>query len=336
MSKSLQRSTVTISKIAELAGTSKATVSRIINGNTKVNPETKKKVLSVIEDVGYVPNKTAQSLAGNPAKIIGVVLCEIKNFFFMELMEGIDSVISEAGYSMHMGCSYWDQEREDSIVNSLKSFDVDGVILNAVSPSAASITMLKERNIPFVLVNSIPDDSEIPFVIGDNYRGGSIIAEKLNSSPIKQVLIVCGYNDQPMRIRLKGIVDNLTKPYRVISFSTKPTDTDRTELVERILGFHENAGGPVAVFFSNDSVAVSMESLLCMKAKIPEEISIIGYDNIEPTLFCRVPLSTVNQKAFEMGSEAAKVLLNLIESGEVKEIKHFIEPEYIERESTLR
>ena len=324
-----------IAKIAELSGVSKATVSRVINGNERVNPEIRKKVLEIIRKVGFVPNRNARYLAGISMKTIGVILCEIRNFFYMEIAEGIDDVLSEKGYSMQMCFTYWEREKELAYIKSLISNHVDGVIVTAIDNDSEGLRLLKETGTPFVVINSIPADPSIPFVTGDNFRGGQLIGEKIRTSGYHELVIIQSFDDNAMHERVRGILSEIDIPYETVMLPAHPSQEEEERLRSLILRKAGLARGPIALFVSNDSMAIAVENLIYGSVRIPEQVSIFGYDNIELSSYCRVPLTTVRQNMYEMGKTASRMLLESKEWQGDDERHVFIAPELIERESSI-
>ncbi len=326
-------SSITIADVARLANASKATVSRVLTGNARVKPETKERIISVINEYGFVPNRYAQCLAGTPTRIIGVVVSELANFFFTEVVEGVDSVLSKENYAMLMCFTNWDSEKELQTVNTLIKNNVDGVILSASSPSSPAINVLKESGVPFVVVNCIPEDESIPYVSGDNYEGGRLVAEYLNHSEYSKVLVVTGFDDQPMKLRCQGFLENFSLPCEICHYKNVPTAEEGQKFGETIIR-EQKESGPIVVFVSNDNVAIGVENSISKEVRIPEDVSLIGYDDIAPASFCRVPLTTVSQNIFLMGHTAAELLLRLIAGTEILENHVLISPRLIIREST--
>lgn len=325
-------SPVTISDIARMADVSKATVSRVLTGNAPVNPQTKERILSVMNQHGYVPNHYAQCLAGTPTRIIGVVVGELTNYFFTEVVKGIDTVLSAKGYSMLLCFTDWDEEKELSTVQTLLRNKVDGVILSAASPSSPSIQLLKDSETPFVVVNCVPNDPEVAYVSGDNYEGGRLVAEYINSSIYKRIIVLAGFNDQPMSLRLRGLLDNVGEDRNLIVHDAIPTSEEGRQFA---IEFDDvvSSSEPTLIFVSNDNVAIGIENGLQKEVRIPEDVAIIGYDDIAPASFCRVPLTTVSQSISLMGQTSADLLMKKLSKDDSCETHILIPPKFIVRES---
>ncbi|MDR1106086.1 MAG: LacI family transcriptional regulator [Treponema sp.] len=333
--KSGKKRRLTIADIASRAGVSKATVSRVISNPALVKAETKKKIRAMMDRYDYIPNNLAAGLAGNPTRTIGVVIDELSNFFFIEIAEGIDRVISSAGYSMLLSSSRWIQERETGLVRSMISSWVDGVLLAPVSPESESINMLKRAGIPFVLIDCIPDSDAISFVATDNFRGGQIAADYINRHKREQTIIITGYEHQTVNSRMAGLKDTLHPSITFRHYTDVKTMEEGYNLVPLLLEKEKIATVSTMLFVTNDNVAIGIINRLReYKIRIPEQVSIMGYDNIKISGLCGVPLTTVSQPIFDMGRIAAMELLDMMAGNSTTPRRHIIQPELVEREST--
>jgi DNA-binding LacI/PurR family transcriptional regulator len=325
---------ITIADIARHAGVSKATVSRVISNPVLVKDKTKKKIREIMDKYGYIPNNLAQGLAGTPTKTIGVLIDELSNFFFIEIAEGIDRVISSEGYSMLLSSSRWIQERETELVRSMISSRVDGVLLAPVSPESESIEMLRRAGMPFVLIDCIPGSDEISFVAADNFRGGQIAADYINKHRRKQTIVITGYSHQTISHRIAGLKDTLLSSIEVKRYTNIKTMEEGYNLVPLLLEKEKIAAVPTMLFVTNDNVAIGIINRLREQGvRIPEQVAILGYDNIKISGLCRVPLTTISQPIFDMGRIAAMELLDILKTHSDTPRHHIIQPSLVERES---
>ncbi|MBI9095186.1 MAG: LacI family DNA-binding transcriptional regulator [Sphaerochaeta sp.] len=326
----------TIDDIALEAGVSKATVSRVLSHPELVSEKTSLKVLTVMEKYSYIPNHLAQGLAGTATKTIGVVIDELSNFFFIEIAEGIDFVLDSQEYSMLISSSRWVEQRETRLVSSLISSRVDGVLLAPVSAHPKAVELLQRANIPFVLINCIPEDKNISFVSSDNHEGGRIAAQFINTHPREQTIIITGFSHQSIEHRLEGFHDTIDPQVSLKHYSQIKTQEEGYALVPHLISEDSIQRIPTTLFVTNDNVAIGIiNRLVELKIPIPDQVSILGYDNIRIASSCRVPLTTISQSSVEMGRVATKMLLHLIKNKEKPEVlTHLIKPELICRESS--
>lgn len=328
------KNTVTMNDIAELAGVSKATVSRVFSAPEKVNPSTRRKIQKIIEENNFVPNYAAQSLAGIRTKTIGIVVSELYNPFFMEVIEGVDAVVSDFDYSLLVFSSKWKKEKEVSDVVSLTNKRVDGVILAPIDENSGSIAKLKNSDVPFVLINFIPEDKTLNYVAFNNYAGGRMVAEFVNQIDKAQMILLAGYAHQTLDSRVRGFMDYVDNPESVIKYEGVRTFEDGIGMVSLLKARHSIESKKTVIFVTNDNVSIGLISELASEGiKIPEQVSVIGFDNIKMAAMCSVPLTTISQSMKDMGRLAAYDLLDLINGMKINESGHILEPKLVERES---
>jgi DNA-binding LacI/PurR family transcriptional regulator len=327
---------ITIDDIALEAGVSKSTVSRVLSRPHLVKEKTRERILAVIEKYSYTPNVLAQGLAGMPTKNIGVVVDEFSNNFYIDLLDGIDSVISEHKYTLQVMSSLWNPEREIQGIRSMLKNRVDGILLAPVSSQSSAVLELKKSGLPFVMVNCQSEDPLISYVSCDNYRGGALLAEHINSLDHEQIIIVSVFDHESVRDRIKGFEDHLRKgTVSITRYSNAKTYRDGYDLAPAVVNYDSLRTKKTSLFISNDYVAVGfIIRFLEMGIAIPEQAAVAGFDDIRLSALCRVPLTTVSQSVQEMGRIAARTLMEKIVLNKTEPVKHLIEPRLIVREST--
>jgi DNA-binding LacI/PurR family transcriptional regulator len=325
---------ITIADVAQEAGVSKSTVSRVISNPGLVKKATREKILSIIDRTGYIPNSLAQGLAGSSTRTIGVVIDELSNFFFIEMAEGIDSVLSQAGYSMLLCSSRWIAEREVSLVRSLISNRVDGVLLAPVSEKSGSISLLEQRGMPLVLMDCIPRSRKISCAAADNFKGGQIAGTFINRRRKRKIILITGYEHQTISNRIAGLKDTLDPAIKLKHYPGIKTMEEGYALVPLLVEKEGIAGKPSLLFVTNDNVAIGIVNRLGdMNISVPRQVSVLGYDNIKTAALCRVPLTTIAQPIFDMGRIAAQELLEKIGSPGSGPSRRILEPFLVKRES---
>jgi DNA-binding LacI/PurR family transcriptional regulator len=323
----------TIDDIAREAGVSKATVSRVISHPELVSKKTQDRVHEIMDKYSYTPSLLAQGLAGTPTKTIGVIIDELSNFFFIEIAEGIDRILSPSGYSMLLSSSRWIEDREIKLVRSLISSRVEGVLLAPIKEESVAMRMLQDAGIPFVVVNCIPKNPDISFVCCDNREGGRIAARYVNTHRREQTLVITGFGHQSVEHRLEGFFEEIEDAQSVKRYAHVKTQEDGYKLAPRLIEQEHIDRIPTSLFLTNDNVAIGIINRLVEEGiKIPEQVSILGYDNIRISALSRIPLSTISQSITETGEIAAKGLLSLLKNQEQK-LHHLVTPRLILRES---
>ncbi|MFA5698193.1 MAG: LacI family DNA-binding transcriptional regulator [Sphaerochaeta sp.] len=324
----------TISDIAREAGVSKATVSRVLTHPELVKPATQAKVRKVMEKHQYVPNHLAQSLAGNPTKTIGVVIDELSNFFFIEVAEGINNILSPLGYSMLLVSSRWIESEETRLVQSLISSQVDGVLLAPLTNEGKALHLLQANQIPCVIINQIPLEESLSFVTGNDLQGGKIAATLVNEQEADQVLIITGFAHQSIEDRVTGFTQGLEERFDVKRYRFVETQRDGAALVSTLIEDEAIMTKKTILFVTNDNVAIGIvNELVEQGVSIPDQVAVIGYDNIRASSFCRVPLTTVSQSTVNIGELAATTLIELITKVRSEALHHLVEPALVRRHS---
>ncbi|MDD2395059.1 MAG: substrate-binding domain-containing protein [Sphaerochaeta sp.] len=250
------------------------------------------------------------------------------------MAEGIDHILSPNGYSMLLSSSRWIEEREIQLVRSLISNRVQGVLIAPISENGIALSLLKEAGIPFVVINSIPKDPSISYVCCNNLEGGRIAAQFLNTYPSEQIIVITGFDHQSIEHRLEGFFRTISSPESIIRYSQVKTQEDGYHLVPQLITKNQIDRKKTTLFVTNDNVGIGITNrLVDMGIRIPEQVSVIGYDNIRISELCRIPLTTISQSITETGEMAAQSLLKQLKKPE-SIFHHLIQPSLIERKTT--
>lgn len=326
---------ITIKDVAKLAGVGIATASRALNNREDVSPSTRQKVLEAAQRLGYVPNSLARSLVYGKTKKIGVIITTILNPFYATVVSGIESVLASKGYTLILYNSNEDPYKEKEAILALRQQRVDGLILAPIEYESLNVKYLIETKIPFVLVARRTKEEDTNFVIADDFKVGKIATQYLIEIGHRKILFLNSWKSSSAKLRLEGYKEALREAGFLINpkliYSLEP-NTDLKALLEKIL---LNKSRPTAIFCFCDSIALEvMKILKGMNFKIPEDIAIVGCDNLEYTELLSPPLTTIEISKYDMGVMAAKILLEILEA-ENKEPIHFVfEPKLIVRAST--
>ncbi|WP_342480143.1 LacI family DNA-binding transcriptional regulator [Paenibacillus sp. FSL L8-0340] len=321
---------ITIKDVAKIAGVSVATVSRVINESGYVNIDTRKKVEAAIRQSNYSPNEVARSLYKRKSKLIGLLLPDITNPFFPQLARGIEDYMQENGYRIIFGNSDENEEKELDYIRTFVQNNVVGVISSTNFPDSGAYL---EMNIPVVFLDRTSNDS--PSVYADGRKGGRLAAQEMVARGSNRITIIQGpAHVKPAQDRFQGAAEALEEmgiSYNVIrtsSFSYTEAEQWATELFERFL----DTDGVIA---SNDIVATAvLHEAHRLGKTVPEDVQIIGFDDIPLSSLMSPSLSTIRQPARDMGSEAARLLIQLIEQDQVEEKNIQLPVSFIERETT--
>lgn len=319
----------TIKDVAKKANVSVATVSRVINNTGYVNHETRKIVEDAISELGYVPNELARSLFRKRSNIVGLIVPHISTYFFAELIEAIEDHIMEKGYKLMIFNSKDDIEIEKKYINVFSQYNIDGLIIVSNTKSTRAYMNL---NIPIITIDHIIDKT-VPSVTSDNVQGGEIAAKKLIESGAKKIIHFRGPSV------LITVIDRARGFYQVMdehnievhSFDLDFKAPDIKD-IEMFIKKHPDVDG---IFCSSDIIAMyCMSALQRLGYKIPEDVQIIGYDNIELSEVLIPRLTTIAQPILDMGNRTVENLLALIDKKELDEIHQTLPVTLIERDST--
>lgn len=313
---------LTIKDIARALGLSTSTVSRALRDSYEISPETKKIVLEYAEKNNYKPNPIALSLKERRSRSIGVIVCEIANSYFSQVINGIESIAYNHGYNVTIAQSRESFDREILNLQYLTSRSVDGLIIS-VSTETRDFSYLKElhgKGMPIVFFDRIVDEIETHKVITDNFKGAYDATTHLINQGYTRIAAIsnpamlsitkermAGYKaalaDNEMEIN-----ENLIKycQHGGMIFS------EVEEVVNELLRLEQR---PDAIFATADKLTTNCLRLLkARNLNVPGDIGLIGFSNTDLAEFLDPPLSIIKQPAFEMGEVAMNLLLKLIES----------------------
>lgn len=313
---------ITISDIAKEAGVSISTVSRVMNNTKAVSDELKEKVYKVIEKNNYTPNVHAQSLTTKRTGIIGVVIPDISNSVFGAITKGINSICSEKGYTLMVCESGGEQEREINLLNTLEERQIDGVIFSGIDVDEKIIDVMREKDYPIVLVQQEANLEGNPFdtVTCNNIQAIYDVVKFYYEVGHRKIAYLGGpdYDYSSGRMRLAGY----KKAMKELGLDIPDSYIQQVEFsfdggyegMKKI--YEESQELPTAVVAGGDVIAIgSIQFLNNSGLAVPEDISVIGFDDLEFCTYIRPPLSTVRIPYFEEGEKAAGILFDRIQSG---------------------
>lgn len=330
---------ITIQDIANQAGVSKSTVSRILNGNYGQNTqETVDKVLKVIKELDYRPNALAQSLKSMKTNVIGIILSNLKNPFWVRVLEGVEDTCRKNGYSLMICNSNEDESLEEEHIRAFQMKQVDGFIINATVKNDMIYSSLVEKQFPFVTINRKIPGLDVDLVTMDNVAGSMAGVDHLISRGNKSIALFVYPPDyvSPRLDRLEGYKKALTKNgIKVDETLIHIVEEKQGKVKETVKNLLSSNTRPDAIFSTNNMMTLEIiEGIKDMGLKIPKDISLVGYDETVWSMHLNPPLTTVNQPSYEMGELAAKRLIELIEKkGERNPITSILQPNLIIRES---
>ena len=334
---------ITISDVAKLANVSKATVSAVINNKSYVSPQTRKRILDVIEKLHYRPNEIARSLSVRKTKSIGLVIKEIDNPYFAKIMKGVFDACCEHDYTVLLGSSELSPIQETKSIDILTSQRVAGLIISPLQGSAVDFTYLVDLikdKYPLVMLGMV-ENYTTNVVDIDNVKAAYKAVKYLIDMGHKEIAYFGGpaYSAHS-RDRFEGyqqaLIDNdLPICYDYI-LEVGSYISDSYDTAKKIFSASEDL--PSAVFCYNDLVAIGLiNALLELGIDVPGTVSVIGFDDIDICKSVKIPLTTIHVPAYEMGKKAAELLIKQIEYPDLTfHEKILLKAELVERNSCTR
>lgn len=329
---------ISIKDIAKLSGVSIATVSKIINNNGRYSEETKDKVLKIIEETGYQPNLSAKSLRMNKSFTIGLLVPDISNSFFAEVVQTIEEILFERGYSTIICNTARNINKEINYLKMLDNKMVDGLIV--ISGADKFSFSGHHKKVPYICIDREPADSDETIFISSNHYQGSFEAteELINSGAKFPCIITKKHSTTSSRERLNGFKDAMKKNNLV--FEDKKSilivDTTENNWIDYFDEFLTDNPQIDGIFAINDNIAIkAMEYLISIGKTVPKDIKIVGFDNSQLAIHTSPSLTSVKQDTENIALAAVDSLINLI-NGDDEELKkiQLIPVELIVREST--
>jgi len=327
----------TIKDVAALAGVSFTTVSHVLNETRPVSPEARARVLAAVEEIGYLPSAVARSLRKSETKIVGVLVPNVQNPFFAELVCGVEECCRLSGYSVLICNSDNDPRHQQDYMRTLLEKRVDGLLLSSAGDDQALARIFKMARVPAVTVDRL-----VPGVRGDrvavhNLQGARLAVEHLLALGHRRIACISGPREfEVSRERVEG--------WRR-AHAEAGVGVDETLIVESdysspggyaaTRALLDGARGVTAVFASNDMMAVgALRAAAERGLKLPQQLSVVGFDNIELSRYVFPALSTAGVPIRELGAEAGRVLIERIENPAAALRDILLTPNLIAREST--
>jgi LacI family transcriptional regulator len=325
--------------VALHAGVSVGTVSNVLNHPEKVLPDTVTKVMASIDSLGFIRNDAARQLRAGRSKTIGLVVLDVSNPFFTAVARGAEETASHAGLSVLLGNSDDDVARESAYLDLFEEQRVHGVLISPFGDIAPRLEGLRRRGIPAVLVDRSGDGSEFSSVSMDDVAGGRLAVEHLIAQGRTRIAyLAASFDIRQVAERLDGAREAVeAHPGVTLEIITIEA---MTVLAGRYAGealLHRSPGSrPDGIFAANDLIAVGVLQALVMQGdvRVPEEIALVGYDDIDFASAAVVPLTSIRQPAQLIGQTAIEILLEEADNPELAPRQVVFQPELVVRQSS--
>ena len=309
---------INMEQVAKLAGVSKITVSRAIRSPNLVKESTRLKIEKIIEEQNYVYNISAADFSRDSSTLVGLIIPSVKSSIYADYIDGIDSVIRKTHYSLLIGYTNFNIEEEAEVVRTFLQRKVCGLITIGIQKNNRELyEMAKNSNITVVTTWEYSPDKDFNCVGFDNYKAGYDITKYLISLGHKKIGMIMGPYSQVYRVqqRYNGYIAALQEaditPPPEYAIEKHPTFIEGKEAMERLLQLNDP---PTAVFAASDTLAIgAITSIRENGLKVPDDISIAGFDNLDIAYFYEPSLTTIRVPAYEMGRIATNIIIDSVE-----------------------
>lgn len=329
--------TVTIYDVAREAGVSMATVSRVVNNNPNVKPQTRKKVYEAIERLGYRPNAVARGLASKKTTTVGVVIPDIANANFAEVARGIEDIANMYHYNIILCNADKRKDKEIRVINTLLEKQVDGLLFMGGAVTEEHIQAFRTSNVPIVLCATTDDKESIPSVDIDHEGAAFDAVNRLIAEGHKSIAMISGTLQDPANgyARFQGFKRALEQAGLSYSEDFVRVGNYKYESgIEATQYFLDLPQRPTAIFAATDEMAIG--AIHCIQdagLSVPDDISVISVDNSRISSMVRPQLTTVAQPMYDIGAVSMRLLTKLMKKEAVEDAKVTLPHELISRQS---
>ncbi|MCH4826970.1 MAG: catabolite control protein A [Planococcus sp. (in: firmicutes)] len=328
--------TVTIYDVAREANVSMATVSRVVNANQNVKPATRKKVLKVIEELGYRPNAVARGLASKKTTTVGVIIPDISNSMYAELARGIEDIATMYRYNIILSNSDQNENKELQLLETMLGKQVDGIVFMSDVISAELLKEMERSPTPIVLAGSIDESAAIASVNIDYYGAAYEAVKKLIDNGHQKIAFIIG-----------PLTSMINKEYKLKAYKEALADAgidyDEKLIVECNNSYDEAIEAvqtlapvePTAYFVSNDEMSIGViHAVEEQGKKIPMDVEVISYENSKLARMARPMLTSVAFPLYDIGAVSMRLLTKYMNNEEIEEKQVILPYRIEERQST--
>lgn len=336
----MKKSTITIKDVAKQAGVSISTVSRVINDSKPVTDEIKQKVLDVIKETGYVPNPLARSLVTKKSQLIGVIVPEVSDSFVNEILNGVEEVAKMYNYDILLANTYSNKEQELKSINLLRAKQVEGIVMICWKVEEDHINYIQNCNIPATYISKTAREYDIHTVSTSNKEATYDMTKYLiNQGHSKIAFVMTSKDDTVLEMeRLSGYEEALSQNNIKLDKSLiKYGDTTYEAGYESMKELLDEGVIPQAAFVTGDEAAIGAINAICDAGyRVPEDISVAGFNDVKIAKMYRPKLTTVNQPLYDMGAVAMRMVIKMINKEILEDKKIELPYRIVERESVIQ
>jgi LacI family gluconate utilization system Gnt-I transcriptional repressor len=321
--KELKKTQTTLRDVAVAANVSEMTVSRVLRNHGPVADKTRKKVLKIVDQLGFVPNKIAGSLATSSSNLVAVIVPTLANQVFTEVLAGITEYLESKGFKAVIGISEYESDREEALIRSMLSWRPSGMIVSSMAHTGPTRNILKKAGIPVVEIMRVANEPVDACVGVDHVHAGALMGRHFMQRGFQNIGYV-GWNNLDLTAgkRLQGFSDELKKGGLEIIGRTefdRPVDMERGKLgMASLLEDHPNLD---AVYFPNDIAAIGgYFHCLGVGIDVPSQLGIGGFSGLMVGQLMPVPLTTVLIDRYEIGRRSAEIIVERLDGKQSRNI----------------
>ena len=309
----------TIEDVAALAGVSRQTVSRAINDKGEISPTTKEKVMAAVQQLGYQPNRQAQSMVTQRTQTVGLVIPDISNLFFPEVARGVQDTAQQHNYNVLLCNTDDDPDEEIRVLNSLQAQGVDGIIIIGNAAEKTAMQAFADSYAPIVMVNRFIDHPNVNVITVDNEHGAFLAVAHLIQQGHRKIGMLANKNFSRSQVRrVRGYEKALTEngiPYdEALIVGATPTLEGGYNALQQLLREQPEI---TAVFTYNDLMGIgAIRAAHDLGKQVPQDLAVVGFDNIGLSSIFIPSLSSVDVDKYEIGQHAMNRILDMLDSPE--------------------
>jgi DNA-binding LacI/PurR family transcriptional regulator len=311
----MSKNRVTSQEVAKRAGVSQSAVSRTFTTGASASKKTVEKVRKAAAELGYRPNVLARAMVSGKSRMIGVVVAYLENQFYPEALEKLSNELQKCGYHVLIFMAKQTAGHIDAVVEEILDYQVDGIIAASVAMSSDLSEKCRAAGVPMVLFNRSQDDPNMSAVTSDNFSGGRKVAQFLLAAGHKKIGHIAGWQGaSTQRDREAGFISALAEAGIALKAQAKGEfEMEKAAEATREMFAHDP---PEAVFVANDHMALAVLDTLRFELglRVPEDVSVVGYDDVPAASWPAYNLTTVRQPANRMVTNTVKILLDQIEN----------------------
>jgi LacI family transcriptional regulator len=334
---------VKMKDIAQALGVSLVTVSKALRHHPDISKQTRERVEAKVKELNYRPNLAARSLVTGRSSLIGLIVPDLLHPFFAEVARGLSLALRARGYFLVIASSEEDPTLEQQEIEHMLAHRLDALVVATCQPEPTMLRSIQAGETPLILIDRYFDGFACHYIGTDDYNAGKLAAEHLIEIGCKRIAHIRGAENSTGRRRYKGFLDTLTKHNRTLLpeylIAARSVDVDGTRhgaaALKQLSALKQPPDG---IFCYNDVIAIGAILQASTEGiRVPQEIAIVGCGNLHYDEAISPPLSSIDQRSAEIGTRAAKMILDLLQPEASQEhIKVVLQPKLVARASTSR